>query len=159
MKKITAFAVAGIAILIVIAAIVFWKSRSIPKPPLAIAPVTLPILDSSFIALPLRVSSYDILRAIRSELNGPVVTGVSPEIDAKLLATEPISTTDLIKEQVSPFIPGHEITYLKQVMKPVHESYSCALPWKWGTCWQDVLKPFTEVAHEWVAPQEAVYRY
>jgi hypothetical protein len=152
-------AISAIAIVFVLAVIlVVLPSKD--KPPVKSDPINLPELQTSRIAMPISISTFDLQRAIREQISSPAVSGVTPEIDAKLFAAESITTDQLVKELVTPFIPGHYIDVAHTEYRAVTESFSCLLnPLHWGTCWRTVMKPFTIIVKEWVAPQEAVYRY
>jgi hypothetical protein len=150
-----------LGMLTLIATVYFiWFRPNNDKPPREIMPSNLPELQTSRIAMPVYVSTNDIERAIRQEINSPTISGVTPEIDAKLLGTEAITADDLVKELVSPYVPGHWIEGVREEWRSVREGYSCLLnPLKWGTCWRDVLKPFYVPFRQWVEPQAAVYRF
>jgi hypothetical protein len=131
---------------------------NVPKPALVIDPE--PEQTTSTIIVPVTSSFNSLSRMIRDEIKNPLAKGVTPELDIKLLATESISTEELVKELVTPFTPGHYITIWKEGTRKVQKAVGCWLtPWKWGTCWKDIVEVFTYPVEVWVEPIEAVYRY
>ena len=115
---------------------------------------------TSTIIVPVTSSFNSLSRMIRDEIKNPLAKGVTPELDIKLLATEAITTEELVRELVTPFTPGHYITVWKEGSRKVKKAYRCLLkPWKWGKCWRDVFEAFTYPVQVWVEPVEAVYRY
>lgn len=148
--------------LIVLISLIILSSckHEIDKPPLVSNPATYPILDSSTIQIPIRITAYSVKRAVLNSLDNPIASGNTGEIGIKLLATEQISEEELIKELVKPATPGYWKDVTVETFETVKESFSCALtPWRWGTCWKDVTKKVLKTVKVWVEPTEAVYRY
>lgn len=138
---------------------VYYKHRY-DKPPFATQALNVTDLPPSYIQAPVSVSENDMLRAIRQELPNPVTAGKSPAISAKLLATEPISFTDLKQELVSPAQPAHIAHLARTEMRAIRESFSTVLrPWKIIHGWRDVIRPVTIPFDTLIPRVEAVYKY
>ncbi|MBL7747110.1 MAG: DUF4403 family protein [Chitinophagaceae bacterium] len=114
----------------------------------------------STIVVPVNSSFTSLSRMIRDEIQNPLAKGKTPEIDIKLLATESITTEELVRELVKPFTPGYYKTIWKEGTRKIKKGFSCLInPLKWGTCYKDIIETFTYPVQVWVDPVEAVYRY
>lgn len=139
----------------------------IKAPPKIVSPIEIPEMEPSKIQIPVTVPTRDITKAILQEVRNPLVEDVTDEISIKLLATERITTEELIKELVTPYQPSYYKTIYEQVTQTVKEKYRCLLrPWKWGDCWRDVIRivmvpnkilvPHVDAVYKWV-PTEVIH--
>jgi hypothetical protein len=152
-KRSKIFLAAGLLLISVIIIVATWKSTS---PPEQIQTINIPVQETSFISMPISVSQFEIERAIRTAMKSPVYSGTSSEIDAKLLATEPISITRVIKTQVSPLIPGHYVDLIVSDWVDIKEIGDC---WNPLNCAKIVKKRVDRVVRQWVEEQAAIYQY
>jgi hypothetical protein len=132
----------------------------IPAPPAKTLPLPVEEQALSTLSLPVTVKTHVLKKAILSELPSPLANGTTDRIDAKILATESISTKELVKRLVKPEIPGHFVKDFREVRRTIKVAEKCLIkPWKWGTCWKDVVEIVKEPFDRWVDKIEAVYEY
>ncbi len=106
------------------------------------------------------ISQNDVINSIRSQIKNPIVNEKPLEVIATISATESITEKELVKQLITPYKPGYWLSISKKVYKSVRVGFSCALkPWKWGTCWKNVLKAVWETTKIWIEPQVAVFQW
>lgn len=117
--------------------------------------------DPSFLTVRSSVSKDDFLRVVKDNIKNPIVPDDKPlKVVAEILATEDITFNSLVQVLISPYVPGHWESVLVKTYQTVRETFGCFLkPWKWGTCWRDVLKEVWVTTQKWVEPQLAVYEW
>ena len=145
---------------IVLIASSFLFSCRITPPPKIITPSSNIEVPESNISLPLRISSNELVHALYSEIENPVVDDTSGELDVTLLATEQITTDQLVETLISPYKPGYWEEGFKETTRTVKRAFKCLLsPWDWGDCYKDVVETVLVPYKFYVEPVEAVYAY
>ncbi len=133
---------------------------NIKQPPLRVNPPTIPTIQNSRISLPIEVEISKIQQALWRNINNPVASGKTDEIDIKILATEKITERQLIKVLVKPAQPGYWVTKFKTVQKTVKKAFKCWLnPFNLGNCYKDVLELVKVPYQFWIEPVAAIYKY
>lgn len=120
-----------------------------------------PLQDPSYLVVRSCVSKDDFLLAVKDNIQNPIVPDNKPlKVVAEILATEDITFNSLVQVLVSPFVPGHWETVLVKTYQTVRETFGCFIqPWKWGSCWRDVIKEVWVTTQKWVEPQVALYEW
>lgn len=121
----------------------------------------LPVPDPSYLGVKACISSNDFLLAVKSNIENPIVKDDKPlKVVAEILASEDITFETLVNVLISPYKPGEWIDVSVKTYQTVREAFGCFLtPWKWGSCWRDVLKEVWVTTKMWVEPQLAVYQW
>jgi hypothetical protein len=119
------------------------------------------VIPNSSTKVNVTISNKDLIDFIKSEIKNPIIADDNPlHVKASILAIETVTTRELVQSLVSPFVPGKWIDVQKRTFQTVREAFSCALkPWKWGTCWKDVVKEVWVWIKVWIEPQAAVFAW
>ena len=128
-------------------------------PPKEVSKEVIPPLQSSYISLPVSISTVNLEKGIRDALPSPAVTGQSPPISVKLLATEPITAPQMVKEMVSPYIPAHMVTTYKQETVSVKQTFRSLIHFKFKDVVKYSVQTITIPITAQIPAQEAVYRF
>lgn len=117
--------------------------------------------EPSYLGVKACISSNDFLLAVKSNIENPIVKDDKPfKVVAEILASEDISFETLVEVLISPYKPGYWKNVAVKTYETVRESFGCWIkPWKWGSCWRNVLKEVWVTTQVWVEPQLAVYQW
>lgn len=117
--------------------------------------------EPSYLGVKSCISNTDFLLAIKSNIENPIVKDDKPfKAVAEILATEDITFESLVEVLISPYKPGYWQNVAVKTYQTVREAYGCWLkPWKWGSCWKDVLKEVWVTTQIWIEPQLAIYQW
>ncbi len=112
-------------------------------------------IQNSVIKINASVAESDIVRLMKENIKNPVVPDNDPiVINANILTEHSITTEELLEEIIKPYRPGYYKEVSTKAYRTVRKSFSCALsPWKWGTCWKDVVEAVWVTTKVWVEPQ------
>ena len=131
----------------------------IDRPVQAETPQTAAIAGPSYLEVQACVSNADFLKAVRENIQNPIVKDDKPvKVVAAILATEDLTVNRIVSVLVKPFEPGYFKDVAVRSVKTVSVAFGCWIsPWKWGKCWKKVLKEVWTTTKVWVEPVAAVY--
>lgn len=108
----------------------------------------------SYINVSACVTKTDFLRAVKENIQNPIVKDDNPvKAVAAILATQDITVEEFIKVITRPYQPGYWKDVAVKTYQTIKVAFGCWLnPFKWGKCWKDVVKEVWTTTQVWVEP-------
>ncbi len=136
------------------------KTIKVQPPPKLTYDKPIRTAEISTVKLTASVSQSDMVNILRDNIKNPVVDGSPLKVISSIKAIETITDRELIKEVIKPYTPGHWIDVQKKTYKTVQKAYSCIKkPWKWSTCFKDVLEEVWVATKVWIEPELEVFKW